>query len=570
MKLLNNGLIVDDKNDDFFVDLSEFQSEKINTDELVTTYTSPELMEQCENCLSYANMFLDSWNVDKAACYLDTIEACGWADSSTIYQKWLLGHCRIQIILRNYSHYQIFKVLFDTLKITQPEISLTNFTNLELNETELMILMFMENELFYLTYPNLFLKMHKQIPKALNSTSIPDNIKNFILVGDGCAYAKRLILIREYDKALPLLNQILKTAMMENQDFFIYEINFLIGLCYNHTGYMLSADRIILATFFSSHGDKTNFAKLSRNYLRSYTDYLFPDAMEKASDIKTPDIPFKKPLDKIKFTNNSYQEDEAFSKKPFKRNNLYKLNQENKKIDDIYYRMVMANELSSSDFSHYMRKLKRLSTEKDTFQYQKYLTCSCLNPNKPHDLLETVIEAIRLTIPEFDFYELGKTRIPKSDLTNQELVLFYLLMKTCLEKDDYAKCRSIFEEIDFSLRKDKDDAFRYGFLYGKMAVCYMNALYHCLDYYSLYNYTTQIDWDDFPINVKKWTYFYMTFVYAEYNEVSKCREYGSFAYNLLYLYDDKTTADIMLNTLIKDYSIDLAACPSMDIFTELK
>lgn len=94
----------------------------------------------CVRSAGEARFHLDSWQLTPAYEALQRIEDCDWAHNRLYYQEWLLLHCRLQSMSWDCDHDQNDQTLLEALRISRPDIDLSDFQGLLLTQNELHLL----------------------------------------------------------------------------------------------------------------------------------------------------------------------------------------------------------------------------------------------------------------------------------------------------------------------------------------------------------------------------------------------------------------------------------------------
>lgn len=512
----------------------------------------------CYYRLKRAGFYLDSWQLPRAWEELAGIEEMGWADNRLYCQEWLLLQCRLQF--RSYcgSHQSIHDVLLEALHITRPDICLSDFRHLMLSQIEIRLLTALAQEELYLGRPDGCLAIHGQVAEYLAHSKFTYLEKERMLAEDAIVYAKYLIAMGEYAAGLETAD-FHRHRMAGNVECApLFELCFLTGLCHHHLGNRDRADVFLKAAFYSAHAVDSCYAAVCREYLCRRTDFPVTEYMSGLEVTPMKEYPFhgidaagladgvydtdspdvytfgdlvrelrtgqKIPQQTLcrglcsasklsKIETGDLQPDIALAEALLQRLGMSERaftfwgSEKDARFYDLKFKVIHDQLVSKETIQGYLAEMERLADGKNVLYRQEYLVDIACEPEDPRERILRLSEALRLTLPDFDIYNLSRCR-----LTWQEVSVLNLMAQSYQAAGEQGMATLFYSHILHYVEKNRLDVlflntfltnvyYRYCqtlyrqnrhaeliALYGRIDIatlkCNSNNLGGCLFYYS--------------------------------------------------------------------------------------
>lgn len=423
----------------------------------------------CYYRLKRARFYLDAWQLPRAWEELKGIEKMGWADNRLYCQEWLLLHCRLQF--RSYcgSHQLIQETLLNALHITRPHICLSDFRDLMLSKMEIRLLTALAQEELYLGRPDSCLAIHRQIEEYLTHSKFTYLEKERMRAEAAVVYAKYLIAVGEYAAGLETVD-VHRHRMTANVDSApLFELCFLTGLCYHHLGNPDKADVFLKAAFYSAQAVDSCYATVCREYLRQKTDFPMTESMRSLETAPLEAYPFHgidtlsgladgvydtdspeiytlgdlirdlrteqkisqqtlcrglcsaSKLSKIEAGN--LQPDIALAEALLQRLGMSERaftfwgNEKDARFYELKFRIINEPPASMEARQNYLAEMEQLTDGKNTLYRQEYLVDMALSLEDPWEGIRRLTEALKLTMPDLDIYNLPNCRLTWQELS---------------------------------------------------------------------------------------------------------------------------------------------------------
>lgn len=261
----------------------------------------------CFYTLKRARFYLDCWQLKEAYEELDKIENQNFAGNKYYYQEWLLLHCKLQFRSGLGNHAEIYDTLLETLRISRPSIDISDFRGLLLSLNEIELFTAIAQETLYLNKLEICLEICTQISTYLENSQINFLEKDRLLAESAIVYSKYLIATSEYDTALKVAEKYRHKMVENSDDAPLHELTFLTGLGYYYQGNLDEALIRFKTAFFSAHSIGSCYATVCRNYLLAQlTDLSLPEGLLTVPDIPLISYEIKKTIDTSDFSDGTY------------------------------------------------------------------------------------------------------------------------------------------------------------------------------------------------------------------------------------------------------------------------
>ena len=477
----------------------------------------------CYYRLKRANFYLDAWQLPRAWDELVGIEEMGWADNRLYCQEWLLLCCRLQF--RSYcgSHQLIRDALWNALRITRPDICLSDFRNLMLSQIEIRLLTALAQEELYLGRPDRCLVIHGQIAEYLANSKFTYLEKEHMLAEDAVVYAKYLIAMGEYAAGLETAD-FHRHRMAANVECApLFELCFLTGLCHHYLGNADRADVFLKAAFYSAQAVDSCYAAVCREYLCQKTDFPMTEYMRGLETAPLKAYPFRgadvagladgvydtdspdvytfgdlvrelrtgqkisqqilcqglcsvSKLSKIEA--GDLQPDIALAEALLQRLGMSERaftfwgSEKDARFYDLKFKVIHDQLLSKETLQEYLAEMERLADGKNVFYRQEYLVDIACEPENPQERILRLSEALQLTLPDFDIFNLSSCR-----LTWQELSILNLMAQSYQTAGEQGMATLYYSHILHYVEKNRMDALFLNTFLPKVYFRYCQTLY---------------------------------------------------------------------------------------------
>lgn len=434
----------------------------------------------CYYRLKRANFYLDAWQLPRAWEELRGIEETGWADNRLYGQEWMLLHCRLQF--RSYcgSHQMIREALLDALHMTQPDIRLSSFRNLMLSQMEIRLLTALAQEELYLGRPDSCLVIHRQVEEYLAHSKFTYLEKERMQAEAAVVYAKYLIAMREYAAGLETADYHRQRMAANVECAPLFELCFLTGLCHYRLGNRDRADVFLKAAFYSAQAVDSCYAAVCREYLCQRTDFPVTEYMRSLGTVPLEAYPFPG-IDRLsgladgvydtdspdiytlgdlirdlrteqknsqktlcmglcstsrlsKIEAGDLQPDIALAEALLQRLGMSERaftfwgNEKDAKFYELKFRFINELPASREKRQNYLAEMGRLTDGGNVLYRQEYLVDFAFGLEDPRERIERLSEALRLTLPDFDIYDLPGCRLTWQELSIlNNMALYYQL-----------------------------------------------------------------------------------------------------------------------------------------------
>ena len=423
----------------------------------------------CFYTLKRARFYLDYWQLNEAYEELDKIESMNFAKNKFYYQEWLLMHCKLQFRSGCGNHSEIYNTLLESLYISRPEIDFSDFRDLLLSLNEIELLIAIAQEALYLNQLEMCLEIGTQISTYLENSQIMFLEKDRLLAENAIVYAKYLIATQDYVTSQKVSNAFRLKMIKNADDAPLHELTFLYGLSHYHNGAIAEALVLFKTAFFSAHSIASCYATTIRNYLKKTFGISLFDEIFSPDDIPLISYTQKKVIDTTDFSDGTYdlfspdtltigslirelRMEQNISQETLcyglcSKSKLSKIENEilqpdvalaqtflqrlgfSDKVFTFYgneHDFILQNlksKLTNIPLTHkevvlsYAEKILQCCSEKDIvhYQYASYRKARCIN--KPAESASALLDALAITIPNFDFNNLTSYRLSWLELT---------------------------------------------------------------------------------------------------------------------------------------------------------
>lgn len=423
----------------------------------------------CYYHLKCANFYLDTWQLPRAWEELRGIEEMGWADNRLYGQEWLLLHCRLQFRTYCGSHQMIRETLLYALHMTRPDICLSDFRNLMLSQMEIRLLTALAQEELYLGSPDTCLVIYRQVEEYLAHSKFTYLEKERMQAEAALVYAKYLIAMGEYAAGLETAEYHRQRMAANVECSPLFELCFLAGLCHYRLGNQDRADVFLKAAFYSAQAVDSCYAAVCREYLCQRTDFPVTEYMRSLETVPLEAYPFPETDALSGLADGVYDTDspdiytlgdlirdlrieQKISQKTLCRglcsiSKLSKIeagglqpeialaeallqrlgmservftfwgNEKDAKFYELKFRIINEPPASREARQNYLAEMERLTDGGNTLYRQEYLVDMALSLEDPWEGIRRLTEALRLTLPDFDIYNLPSCRLTWQELS---------------------------------------------------------------------------------------------------------------------------------------------------------
>lgn len=569
------------------------------------TFASREDFD-CYCSLKYARFHLEAWQLKDSYEELQKLEAKNWANNRLFYQEWLLLHCELQFYSYCYSHEQNRNTLLAALHITRPHIDLSDFGRLLLSQNEIRLLILLAQEFLYLSDGNLCLQITAQLDSYLFNSSFSAVEKKQLQAKLAIVQAKYMISTGDCQHALQTIDYVLKDAQQKRNTAILFCLTFLKGLCYYYTGDVAAADRCIKAAFYSSHAVNSCYATVCRRYLLYNTDYPVSDHMKSLPDVPLTAYPVavlqdtscfsdgvysadvaeaytlgdiiqdfrleqglsqqiicqglcsKSKLSKIE--NGTLQPDIALAEALLQRLGLSERiftfwgNEREARFYELKFKLMDIQHLPKEKKIPYIQEMAELLHTEDTLYRQQYLTECTVLLNSPEETVTALTEALHLTLPDFDIYEISRYRLTWSETTILNMIAsaYRHTQKSYLSFVYFSQLLDYRNRINPSLRLQVNS-------FSLTFCMFCESLYSQRHYKDILSF-----WDRCDLRLFRHSFTcYSSFLFYYCQALGECKNYEKsilptvYCCNMECLVDNHKNENILKEYLREDFSIEL-------------
>ncbi|MCH5341612.1 MAG: helix-turn-helix domain-containing protein [Acetatifactor sp.] len=558
----------------------------------------------CFYALKLARFHLDAWQLAPAYEELQKAEDRSWADNRLYYQEWLLLHCRLQFRSYQCDHQLNYNTLLDALRITIPKIELSDFKKCLLTQNEVQLLISIAQEALYLGQTDTCLQIHSQIETYLDSSKFTDREKNRMLAEDAIVYTKYLLAVGNYREALQTADNWRHQMVVSMVEPLLFELTFLTGLCCHHLGDQNKAHECIKAAFYSSYAVKSCYANACRNHLANSTDYQMNDYMRSLPDIPMERYQTRQVMDMSGFSNGVFSADspdaytlgllirdmrlsqnlsqQILCQGLCSKSTLSKIengthqpdisltecllqrlgiserlftfwgNEKEARLYELKFKLIHRHLLSDEEVMQYLSEMESLLDEKDLLWHQTYLLLKVTACPSAQGDINTYLETLHCTLPDFDIHRLHQYRLSWCEIT----CLNGLAHEYRLTRDSHL-CSFFYAQLFEYAARVHPDIQMYTHTFSSSMYVYCHCLYAQKHYEEIISLPERID-----LTVMRYAphayagyLFYYSQALGECSILEEAHRTGIFACGLNVITEYYKNADALKRYLYEDFSI---------------
>lgn len=558
----------------------------------------------CFYALKLARFHLDAWQLAPAYEELQKTEDHNWADNRLHYQEWLLLHCRLQFRSYQCDHQFNYNTLLAALRITIPKIELSDFKECLLTQNEIQLLISIAQEALYLGQIDTCLRIHSQVEIYLQDSKFTEREKNRMLAEDAIVYTKYLLAIRNYREAFQTADIWRHKMVVSMVEPLLFELTFLTGLCSYYLDDQDRAAECIKSAFYSSYAVKSCYANACRNYLVNNTDFQMTDFMRSLSDIPmeryqarqvmdvsgfsngifnadSPDaytlgllirdmrlsqnlsqqilcqgLCSKSTLSKIE--NGTHQPDIALTECLLQRLGISERlftfwgSEKETRLYELKFKLIHRRLLPEDEVQQCLSEMRSLLGKKDILWHQTYLLLTATTCPSASENLNTYLEALHCTLPDFDIHQLHQYRLSWCEIT----CLNNLAHEYRLTRDSHL-CSFLNEQLlEYAVRVHPDIQL-YTHTFSSSVYVYCHYLYGQRHYEEIVSISERIN-----LTVMRYAphaysgyLFYYSQALGECSSPEKAHTAGILACGLNALTEYYKNVDALKRYLYEDFSI---------------
>ncbi len=429
----------------------------------------------CFYTLKRVRFYIDSWQLKEAYDDLEKVENWNFADNKFYYQEWVLCHCRLQFRSGKGNHTQIKHSTLQALHISRPHIDVMDFRKLLLSINEMELLIYYAQAALYTNEPDVCLSICTQLSAYLENSQLSFIDKEKLLSENAVVYAKYYISQEDYSSALNLAKTYFDKLALNTDDTTRHELAFLMGLSNFYLEQKETALVYFKAAFFSAHSIGSCYATICLNYLVNELCLDMSNILMLAPALPLNSFPLKHITDTNHYSDGSYDlfapevitlgslirelrmeqkiSQQALCHGLCSKSKLSKIenntlqpsvilaetmlqrlgiadvvftffgSDKEKTLDDLRYKISYTPLKEEELCQAYINQMERLISKEDSLYYQCLLFERALHTNDHIIRIELLLEALNITMPDFDF-NISK----KQCLSLNE---FYILANLC-------------------------------------------------------------------------------------------------------------------------------------------
>ena len=384
----------------------------------------------------------------------------------------------------------------------------------------------------------------------------------------------------------------------------LFELTFLTGLCCHYLEDRNRAHECIKAAFYSSYAVKSCYTKACRDYLVNSTDYQMTEYMRSVSDLPAEKYQAKQAMDVSNFSdgifnadspdaytlgllirdmrlsqnlsqqilcqglcskstlskieNGTHQPDIALTECLLQRLGISERlftfwgSEKEARLYELKFKLIHRHLLSNEEVVQYLSEMESLLDEKDVLWHQQYSVIKASMGLSERDNVSTYLEALHLTLPDFDIHQLHQYRLSWIEIT----CLNNLAHEYRLTRDSHLCSFFNAQLLEYAARIHPDiQMYTHTFSSSMYVYC------HCL--YALKHYEEIISLPE-RINLTVMRYaphayagylFYYSQALGECSILEEAHRTGIFACGLNVLSEYYKNADALKCYLYEDFSI---------------
>lgn len=559
----------------------------------------------CFYTLKRARFYLDCWQLEAAYKELDKIENLNFAKNKYYYQEWLLLHCKLQYRSGCGNHSEIYNTLLDALHISRPNITLSDFRDLLLSLNEIELLIALAQESLYLDKSEICNWICTQISTYLMNSQITFLEKDRFLAENAIVFSKYLFINKDYSASLKVANAFRQKMIKNSDNAPLHELTFLTALGHYHTENNSVALALFKTAFFSAHSIGSCYATTIYNYIFHQFGISLLD-----SSLDIPEIPLvsyasKKAMDTTDFSdgtydlfssetltlgslirelrseqnisqqtlcsglcsksklskieNNTLQPDIALSQSLLQRLGIsdyiftFYGNTHESTLQNLRLKLTYTRSTNVDEILKYSEEMLKICSDKDTFyiQYASYRKALCIPDS--NECAIALLQALKLTLPDFDFNYILNYRLSWLELT--------ILNNYCDIYCQIAPSKGIlylYKLLDYYNYSNMD-------ILGKKRVSSIHLCFLCADLYIQRRFTELIELAPlFSSPEIKCSLHSLGVVFANYAQaLGEVQEFNSvplffnYAYYNLLITNSTKNAELLKEYIYADFNISL-------------
>ncbi|MCR5255771.1 MAG: transcriptional regulator [Acetatifactor sp.] len=563
---------------------------------------------ECFYALRHVKFHLDAWQLQPTYTELKKIENTNWANNKFYYQEWLLYHCLLQFKSYNCDHQKNYTLLMQALHISRPCIDLSDFQNLLLTRTEIMILIAISQEALYLAIDNVTENIYHQLSEYLSNSKFDYLETERLLAEATIPYCKYLIHKSDYEKALEIGDLNRHRMVVNAETSILLELTFLCGVSHFFLNHEKKAHEMISAAFYSAHALGSCYATACKTYLIQHTKFPVTEYMEQLDDIPTVHYPLPQELPSFqlgdgtfdilsneiytlgslikdyriaqhisqqvlcyglcsksklsKIENGTLQPDIALAEVLLQRLGVSERiftfwgDEKDAKFYDLKFKLIQTSHYTTKEtYADYLDKMQALIDASDHLYRQQFLSTKLGYFIKDHDAIPDLLDAIRITIPNFNIHNIMDYRLGWEELSILNILGdCYRIYKHPVNEGYY-----FFHQLMYYSNQNTYDIMLRANYLAPFLCTYIRYFFSNKDYKSIISMHSKND-DSF---IKHRLYFYGFYCFYYCQALEECQQssdayrYGVYSCNIQTLYELFSNSKVLQKGFQEDYSVKL-------------
>lgn len=557
----------------------------------------------CFYTLKKARYYMDSWQLKNAYEELLQIKEMNWGQNKFYYQEWLLLYCKVQFRSCCNNHQHILNIILSALHISKSDLDLENFRNKLLSFIEIELLILCAQEYLYIKQLDLCLSICTQIISYLENSQINQLEKNRLLAENAIVYSKYLICTGDYLSALKLAEDNRHQMVLDIENPYLYELTFLTAIGYHYAGDSKKAQIQFEAAFYSSHIINSCYSTTCKRYA---TDILHLSVSNNILNLPEISYPIFETIDVIdinslnngiyefsssvlylgdlireirieqkisqislcmglcsksklsKIENNTLRPGISLAEALLQRLGISERiftfwgNEREQKLHLLKYSLLHSVRTRNLYRNSDLQKFKELLTDDDTLYLQFYLEELAYSQQNHKEKIQTLFQALYLTLPDFDIYHISNYR-----LSYMELTILNCISLEYINTNESYKSSIISHSLLEYMNRCSYDLFMQTYVFSITVSVFCNALYKQNLHNEVINLKKYISapYYKYAIQFLGQFLFYYCQSLGECNKKEQAIYYARYFCSIEYLIEFDDNAVILKKNLHEDFNI---------------
>ena len=266
----------------------------------------------CYLSLKYARVHLDAWQLTPAFKELQKVKNLRWADNRLTYQEWLFLSCRLQFRSYPYSHQKLYAALKSALRITRPHFAPDIPFDGPLSKNEFEIITALAQESLYIGDCGRCIQLIRHLEDCLSHSVFAAAERRRLQAESAIVQIKYLLSLAEYQNAFRLAEQHRRQMAAYEENAPVFELTFLAALSALRCGYEKEADSLIRSVYDDAQRSENYYACVCLKHLRREASFPIAERLRKIPKIPRKKYPVEKFDPSLLFLANTGHEEKTY------------------------------------------------------------------------------------------------------------------------------------------------------------------------------------------------------------------------------------------------------------------